>query len=272
MAPQNAPLNGPDVEDASLARATGEGEFPHLQRVSDPGSLEGIRLLASLNEDERRLIEHDCLWMVAKEGDEILNRQSNSKHVIFLVEGRVEVVNYSLSGREVMYAAKESGDYFGEMSAIDGQKRSATIVALERTTIAALSPEHFSSLMLKHPQVAIIVLENLARIIRTCDERIMDLATLSAYQRVYSELIKLVRPDPVRPQSWLIYPLPTQAQIASMASTTRETVARVLSQLQQAGITQRKTKTLYIRDLERLNTLADRVAAGTPVRPETQDG
>ncbi len=126
--------------------------------------------------------------------------------------------------------------------------------------------------MLKHPQVAILVLENLARIIRTCDERIMDLATLSAYQRVYSELIKLVRPDPVRPDSWLIYPLPTQAQIASLASTTRETVARVLSQLQQAGITQRKTKTLYIRDLERLSTLADRVAAGTPVRPEPRDG
>jgi DNA-binding transcriptional regulator YhcF (GntR family) len=68
-----------------------------------------------------------------------------------------------------------------------------------------------------------------------------------------------MKPDPVRPSSWLIYPLPTQAQIAATASTTRETVARVLSQLAQDGIAERKSKTLYIRQVDRLRQLCDKV-------------
>jgi len=102
-------------------------------------------------------------------------------------------------------------------------------------------------------------MEKLVRIVRTSDDRIMDLATLSAYQRVYSELLKLIKPDPVRQGSWLIYPLPTQAQIAAQASTTRETVARVLSHLSADGIAERKSKTLYVRQVERLRQLCDKV-------------
>lgn len=239
-------------------------DFMHLQRVNEPGSLDGVALLDCLTSDQRRSLAQTCLWLTAKSGDEILNRDSASKHAFFMVEGRVQVMNYSLSGRAVAYGIVEPGDYFGEMSAIDGRERSATIVAQTACKLAAVEPEAFQALVMEHPQIAMRVMRKLAKIIRDCDERIMDLATLSAYQRVYSELLKLVRPDPVRPESWLIYPLPTQAQIASKASTTRETVARVLSQLQQAGITERKTKTLYIRELERLQMLADRTAVKEP--------
>ena len=78
----------------------------------------------------------------------------------------------------------------------------------------------------------------------------------SKVERVYVELLRMKKPDPVRPNSWLIYPLPTQAQIAALASTTRETVARVLSQLNHDHIAERKSKTLYIRELAKLQDLA----------------
>jgi CRP-like cAMP-binding protein len=248
-----------DTANRSVA-APGEADFAHLQRLNDGGRLNKIKLFDGISDDDLRNIEADCIWLSAKEGDEILTRTSKSKHVFFIVEGSVEIVNFSLSGREVMYAKKPAGDHFGEMAAIDQGDRSASVVALEPCKLAALTPEPFAELLLKHPQCTLKLLRNMVAIIRISDERIMDLATLSAYQRVYSEILKIVRPDPVRPGSWLVYPLPTQAQIATQASTTRETVARVLSQLQQAGITERKTKTLYIRDLDRLQTLADRVA------------
>ena len=128
--------------------------------------------------------------------------------------------------------------------------------------IAALSPAAFRKVLIDHPEVGVRVLEKLARIVRVCDDRIMDLATLGAHQRVYRELAKIITEDPVRPNSWLIYPSPTQATIAAKASTTRETVARVMSQLTSAGIIERKTKTLYVRDRERLNLLIEHVSAG----------
>ncbi|MFP5468860.1 MAG: helix-turn-helix domain-containing protein, partial [Alphaproteobacteria bacterium] len=72
---------------------------------------------------------------------------------------------------------------------------------------------------------------------------------------------RLIIEDPVRPGSWMIYPSPTQSVIAAKASTTRETVARVMSQLSSAGIIERKTKTLYVRDRERLNLLIEHVSS-----------
>jgi len=238
----------------------GDSAYQGLKRDGKIGSLAGVGLLAELNDEERAALEAKCLWLSAKKNDEILNRDSESRDVLFVTEGRLRIVNYSISGREVAYAITQAGDYFGEMSAIDGLARSATVVALEKCTLAALGPDDFNELLVHHPRIAIQVMHKLAKIIRICDDRIMDLATLSAYQRVYGEILRMKKADPVTRGRFMIYPLPTQAQIAAQASTTRETVARVLSQLTQAGIVERKGRTLYIKELEKLQTLAERLS------------
>ena len=207
-------------------------------------------------------LAQSCSWTQHKSGVEIIDRNSDSRDMYFVVSGRVRVVNYSLSGREVAYAILEAGDYFGEIAAIDGQPRSAHVVTMDPVLLASLPPTGVRSLINSHPEIAIQIMEKLAAIIRNCDDRIMDLATLGAIQRVYRELLKLVKADPVQPDSWLIYPMPTQAQIAALASTTRETVARVISQLASAGIVEKKSKTLYIRNKEKLEVLAERTSPG----------
>lgn len=219
------------------------------------GGLGDVQLFEGFSDADLVRLEQMCTWRKCDNGDEILNRESENRDVFFVVKGKVRVVNYSLTGREVAYATVNEGGCFGEMAAIDGKPRSANIVALEPCVLASLSPKQFRQLMMDHPEVAIAVSEKLALIIRTADDRIMDLSTLGAHQRVYRELAKLISRDPVRANSWLIYPLPTQAQIAALASTTRETVARVLSQLTTEGIVERKGRTLYIRDRERLDLL-----------------
>lgn len=225
-------------------------------------SLNMIPLLSGLDRMSLAKVEAACAWKTAKEGEQLLNRDSESRDIFFVLRGRVRIVNYSNSGREIAFALAGPGDYFGELAAIDGQPRSATVVALEECRLAALPPQAFREVLERHPQMAMLVLEKLTRIIRTCDDRIMDLATLSAYQRVYAEILKACRPDPVRTGSWIVYPLPTQAQIAAQASTTRETVARVLSQLALDGVADRKSKTLYIRDMTKLKSLCERPPHG----------
>lgn len=228
-----------------------------------PGTAAGlsdIKLFEGLSDGDLQHIAQLCQWRVWNKGSQILDRQSPDRDIYFVPKGSVRIVNFSVSGREVAYATAEAGEYFGEISAIDGQARSANVVALEECHLASLGPEQFRDLLTKHSSIAVRVLEKLASIVRTCDDRIMDLATLSAYQRVYCELLDLSKQDPVRADSWIIYPLPTQAQIAAKASTTRETVARVLSQLTGDGITERKGRTLYIRELDTLRQLADRLS------------
>ena len=103
--------------------------------------------------------------------------------------------------------------------------------------------------------MAIQVLSCLADIIRSCDERIMDLSTLGAVQRVYRQLLQMAEESSVLPGQWLIPALPTHKAIAAMASTTRETVARTMSQLAKAGIVERKGRVLFIRDRVQLEQL-----------------
>jgi CRP/FNR family cyclic AMP-dependent transcriptional regulator len=226
-------------------------------------TLNGNKMLAPLYRTAIARIETHCTWKVAHANEPILSRDSDSRDVFFVVKGRCRIVNFSPSGREVAYAVAGPGDFFGEMAAIDGLPRSATVVALEDCILGSITINAFRDVVEQYPKVGFVIMEKLVRIVRTSDDRIMDLATLSAYQRVYSELLKLIKPDPVRQGSWLIYPLPTQAQIAAQASTTRETVARVLSHLSADGVAERKSKTLYVRQIERLRQLCDKVVPMT---------
>lgn len=230
--------------------------------VDAPGNtLAANVLFAGFDQSVLSRIERACVWRKCRSGEQILTRDSASRDIIFVISGEVRIVNFSLTGREVAYAEVKGGGYFGELAAIDGEPRSANVVVHQDCLIASLNPGALRKVMIEHPEVGVRVVEKLARIVRICDDRIMDLATLGAHQRVYRELSKLISEDPVRPNSWLIYPSPTQSVIAARASTTRETVARVMSQLSSAGILERKTKTLYVRDRERLNLLIEHVSS-----------
>ncbi|WP_339632392.1 Crp/Fnr family transcriptional regulator [uncultured Sneathiella sp.] len=211
-------------------------------------NLDKIELLKELTPQERAGIASKCAWRTFGANEQILERSTDSRDMFFVVEGSVNIVNYGVSGREVTYASVGEGQYFGELSAIDGHARSANVVANTRCLLASLSPELFQELLMQNPAIMMSVLQRLVRIIRINDDRILDLSTLGAVQRVCQELLRMAEPDPVTANSWLIYPMPTQSVIASRVSTTRETVARVLGQLSHEGMVLKKGKTLYLKD------------------------
>lgn len=225
-------------------------------------SLAGIALLSGLESPVRERLEQACAWRVYRRDETVVERDTDNRDVYFLVSGSVRIMNFSLSGRPVAYASLKAGEYFGELSAIDNAPRSATVVADEKSNIASLSARHFLELMENHPEIALAVMRKLASIVRSCDERIMDLATLGAMQRVILDLCRMAKPDPITPGSWLIYPCPAQREIAGRASTTRETVARVFSQLLESGQIRRKGRSVYLSDKNALETLAKRLAPG----------
>lgn len=237
-----------------------------LPAMSTGSQLAKIKLLQGLSEVELIDLARAARWHRFEEGEVIFDRQSDCRGVYLVVEGEVDVVNFSSQGREIAYARVREGDFFGELSAIDGQPRSANIVAQSNCRIAELSRETFTELLKERPQIAFRVLQKMVGIIRTADERIMDLATLGAHQRVCIELLRLAKDDPVKPGSWMIYPLPTQAEIAALASTTRETVARVMGQLSDDGFIRKVHKTVYIDSRDKLAELASKL---NPRRDDT---
>ena len=146
-------------------------------------NLDKIELLKELTPQERAGIASKCAWRTFGANEQILERSTDSRDMFFVVEGSVNIVNYGVSGREVTYASVGEGQYFGELSAIDGHARSANVVANTRCLLASLSPELFQELLMQNPAIMMSVLQRLVRIIRINDDRILDLSTLGGCAR-----------------------------------------------------------------------------------------
>ena len=217
-------------------------------------NLDGIGLLQGLEARERRELAARCSWRRFRAGERILSRDAESREVLFIVAGEVRVVNYTASGREIAFAILGPGSHVGELSAIDGEPRSASVEGWSMGVVASLDSGPFQELLLQHPAMALELLKRLAQIIRRSDERIAELSILGAMPRVYRELRRLARAEEGRA---VIDRLPTQEALAAQVGTTRETVARALGQLAKAGVARRRGRELVIRDLALLAALSE---------------
>lgn len=223
----------------------------------DATSLATIGLLKGLDDDTLDAIEKRCRWRRYATNELIIDRESDTHDVYFVVDGRVRVVNHSLSGREISFAEVEPGGHFGDLSAIDGRPRSASIVALTSTLVASLPPEAFIDLLKTHPDSAITVMRDLAQIVRDATDRIMDLSTLGANNRVYAEILRLARPNMRGGNKAMLKPIPVHGDIASRVSTTRETVARVFGDLTRQGVLKREEDAIVVLDMAQLEHMVE---------------
>ena len=245
-----------------MAEETHEGKKGIGEVAGGVRSLAGVPLFSGFGKKELGRIEAACQWRNIKPGQRIIERGQTERDVYFLLTGVAHVLNFAGSGRAVDYASLESGDYFGELAAIDGEPRSATVITRAPCRLAVMTGDAFLDLITSHKKVTMAVLKRLARIVRLGDERIIDLSLLGAEQRVCLELLRLARPDPIIMDNLEIFPVPTQGLIANSVGVTRETVARIFSRLSGDGVIERKSKVLYIRDRNRLEELA--LAEGRP--------
>ncbi|MDR3441369.1 Crp/Fnr family transcriptional regulator [Telmatospirillum sp.] len=223
-------------------------------------SFDGTPLLKSLTQAERDQLVRQCRFRRFAAGEHIIDGQSESRDVFFVIEGTVRVVNYSLSGREVALDDIPAGGFFGELAALDGGPRSAFVMAQGGEAVTAAMPyDVFLDLLGRKPLIGLDIMKRLARMVRQATERIMDLSTLGANNRVHAELLRQALSSPNDGQSAAITPIPLHADIASRVSTTRETVARVLNDLARSGIVERKKNSLVVRNISRLAMLVEDV-------------
>ncbi len=226
---------------------------------AQPNTLDSIELMRALNSEERARISKECVWRRFGAGEQILDRRDDSRDVCFIASGRVRVVNFSIAGREVSFDDIEEGGFFGELAAIDGEPRSASVLALKQTVIAFMPPSLFQQVVSENPELASVVFRRLAKMVRLATERIMDLTTLGANNRVHAEILRLAKPNLQEDGSAKVRPIPVHSDIASRVSTTRETVARVLSELARDGLVTRHSDHLLVEDYHQLEEMVEDV-------------
>ncbi len=226
---------------------------PQIQNLSN------IKILASLTPEQRRDFEVSCRWKRFAPDELVIDQSAISRDVYFIARGRVRVVNFTVTGKEVALDDLGAGTLFGELAAIDSKPRSSTVVAVEDSDIAKMAPERFLKLMRTYPTISLEVMKNLTSVIRTSTERIVDLSTLGANNRVHGELLRQARSGRLENNVAVIRPIPVHGEMASRASTTRETVARVISELTRKGIVKRERDALVVTDFAQLESLVEDV-------------
>jgi CRP/FNR family transcriptional regulator, cyclic AMP receptor protein len=170
-------------------------------------------------------------------GSAVVAQDEPGDAMFLIMSGRVKVVMFGESGREVTLSLLRAGDSFGEMSLFDQGPRSAHCLAIEPTTLLVLSREDLMKHMQGHPRTAINLVSEMARRLRKADETIAQLALCDVNERLIHRLVALGREEGASgPDGLVVRRRPTQQELANMIGSCRETISRAFNQLARDGL------------------------------------
>jgi len=222
-------------------------------------ALSKIEPFTGLDDASLKQVASFCRFERYEAKRQIIAYQDVSADVFFIVSGVVRVVIHSLSGKEISYRDLAGGEMFGELAAIDGEQRSASVVAVAETLLVAMPEAAFREAIRTHPSVAEAVLQRLTQLVRLYSQRLYEMRTLDVQSRIRAELLRLAEGSLGEDNTATISPLPTSADIAARVNTRREAVSRELASLTRRGLIERHQRSLMIRDFAGLNRLVESI-------------
>jgi len=166
--------------------------------------------------------------------------------------GQVKVVLIGEDGREVILSVLGDGDFFGEMSLIDDEPRSAHVIAMKDSQLLVLRRDDFQSRLEEQPKIALKLLRVLVQRLRRADEKIGGLVLLDVNGRVAQLLLDLAE-ESGGPK---ITRRLTHHTIAQMIGSSRETVSRAMRELVERGTIDVSRREITIKHPEALRTMA----------------
>ena len=189
----------------------------------------------------------------------ILIEEEIGSSMFIILDGRVKISRISDDGREVILSILSEGDFFGEMSLLDGQTRSANVTAIDASEVLVIRREEFLQILHNYPQIAINLLKELAQRIRKGDEHIKSLSLQDAKGRVANTLLRIAEDYGVFHKGQVeINELPLQQDLANMAGTSRETISRVIKSLIQQEYLKKERGKIIIIDYENFKSIFSR--------------
>ena len=217
-----------------------------------PRTLNGFPLFRSLDAAQISAIDQQCLWRRFDPGHTVLGYRDPSRDVYFVAAGHVRVLIRTAAGKDVILRDIGPGEFFGELAAIDGQPRSASIVATHRCLVAQMGPEAFRAAIHAHPDVCDQILARLASELRSLANRINEFSTMTVPQRLLAELLRMARRSADHPNRGVISPPPLHRDLAARIATHREAITKELRRVEQAGLIARDRQRFVIPDLSAL--------------------
>jgi len=227
----------------------------HLGRYKTMGDkhrnelIKRTRLFASLSDHEMDVIISKMIVKQFGKNETILYEEDTNEYMYLILLGKVKAIRTTEDGKEIILAIHQAGNFFGEMSLIDGKTSPASVIATEDSLIAIISKDDFFSIIFSQNKITRNLLEILCSRLRTCWDTIQLLTFNNAAQRLKMLLMMLSdeygekTPDGIELNIKL-----THQDISDMTGLTRETITRVLDKMQKSGeITILKNRHILLR-------------------------
>jgi CRP-like cAMP-binding protein len=187
-----------------------------------------------------------CNWRRYDDGEVVVDYEDESSDVYFIIAGEVRVLIRTSSGKEIILAEMRAGQFFGELSAIDGVKRSANVTALTRSELCIMPAVVFRDVMFASNTTCERILRLLTGRIRELNARLAEHSIFDLKHRLYAELLRMAGPRPGRPNERTVTPPPFHHVLAARIGCRREQVTRELSSLSQEGLVEKTRGALIL--------------------------
>ena len=188
------------------------------------------------------------------EAGEVVFREGDDSNTCYIVRtGLARAIREHSDGRSITLSNFGPGDIFGELAMFDNERRSATVDTLEKTEVIAILGSDMRRLMSEHPEIAVKLISALAQRLRATNERLARQSFQTVQSRVAAVLAQLVqaaRADGPGEGDVLI--TSTQADLAQLAGSSRESASRFLAVLERAGIITQGRGKLTVHDAHAL--------------------
>jgi CRP-like cAMP-binding protein len=219
-----------------------------------PSLLQQFALMRLFSADDlASLAAHSSTHAFAKR-EMVLSKEKSSPSLMFLLDGRLQAIDFTLDGREVGLHFIEEGQYFGEISVIDGLPSPEVIIANKKSQVVMVPAREVRGLIFANPPAIEAMTSGLTERIRTQASLRQILGIISPLQRICALLQNLSK-DGKNPE--VIAKAPTHQEIAIMVNLTRETVTRAFQVLQSQGALARDGDDLKV-DTGKLKQFAEK--------------
>ncbi len=204
-----------------------------------------VPLFSGLSGAEIQLVLNHSTKKTAAKNTIIISEGDQSASLYVIIVGKVKVFLQDGDGKEVVLNYQGPGEYFGELALLDNAPRSASVMAVQKSTFLVVSKQEFKQMLSSHPDVAFALIKGLVVRLRLLTENVKDLALTDVYGRVVKLLSGLAQ---LQAGKMVIANGPTQQDIANRVGASREMVGRILRELTTGGYLRMEGKNITIND------------------------
>jgi CRP/FNR family cyclic AMP-dependent transcriptional regulator len=210
-------------------------------------ALKAVPFFTQLNDRELDVVRAVATEKTYAKNAVVLTEGEMGDSLYMIQSGKVKVFIGDEDGREITLKMLGAGDFFGEMSMIDKQPRSASVTTVESSTFLVLTHAAFEKCVEQSPRIANMVMLILAQRVREADRKIGTLALMDVYGRVASTLLEL---SVYSNGKLMVGEKLSQQDLANMVGASREMVNRILKDLSDRGFISIESKSITIINRE----------------------